>query len=237
MSIFDNLGSADPTQGRAPFITPGTYLCTSDKLRGGSNRKKKNFFAGDFTLDDTLAAWDHTGDEQSAPDATLTRGRFCYYVNLSSDWPELALGNVKSLLVALLGLDDATVANLDANLVPDANGELVEYDGNVWADYAEQAIEGEGDLLAGVHLICYAENRPTQKGNPFTVCTWERVDDERFAAMKAEIAAEPEPEPAARRPVAAGAAKPTLPGMSRVAADEPKAAPVAKPRLPLPTRR
>ena len=45
-------------------------------------------------------------------------------------------------------------------------------------------------MLAGTHLICHAENRPTKEDRPFTVCTWEKVDDERWEKLLEAVEAQ-----------------------------------------------
>ena len=170
MGIFDGLGGADPTQGRAPFLTPGTYLVEVTACRGGKSKKKKPFFAVDMQIRDVIDTYIASEDEQGvAP--TLYRekvpvenferpvGPATWYVSLGGDWPELALGNVKAFLMAAVAA---------------ANGseDVAAYADDVDADTANDAIAGEGDALAGVYLVARAENRTTQTGRPFTVTTF-----------------------------------------------------------------
>ena len=213
MSIFKNLKDVDPTRGRKPFVTPGEYLTTVEKVRGGTNQKRNDYFAIDLVIDAVLAVYDHEADA-SGPEPTLEADRGgCCYIKLNTDWEELAMGNVKSFLQGAIGLSDAEAKQVNEGIDPrtgEAFEEADDPDFDQWVEWAEESIEGAGTMLAGTHLICHAENRPTKADQPFTVCTWEHLTDERWGALLAAVKAATSPAKGVEVPPAKGAEAPPV---------------------------
>lgn len=172
MGIFSGLGKASATGRRAPFITPGTYLCEVQRCSSGRSRKRHEYFSAQMHIHKVIEEFEANPEERELGfTRNITEGNdTTWYVDLVAGEPELSLGNIKNFLIAALEPDD------DGDDLSDDD----------WEELAESTCEDTGELLAGTFLVVYATTYVTKAGNGFTLVSFEPGEE-----MAAELEIEP----------------------------------------------
>ena len=143
MGMLGGIKEAQATEG-GNYIQPGLFVLSVDVLKGITSRKGDEMFVSEFGVIEST-------NEKQPPGSHVS-----WLANLRHD---AALGNIKSCLMAITGLDE------------------------IDDDDAEEAIDEEKNPLHGKFVKCEATEITTKAGNPFTKCRWERVTEEQVKAF------------------------------------------------------
>lgn len=165
MGVFSNIKDAKGSRGGL-YIQPGNYVVQILRCQMRKNYAKKNCFIAELLVIKSDNEDLKAGSEPS------------FVINLDSDYPDLALGDVADFMRAGL----ASLADMHEEPRPDDLDE-VEVDEEV-AD----TIAGEDNLLAGTYLTAKAHNRITREGNDFTRIKWGVPEDLKDLAARADAA-------------------------------------------------
>jgi hypothetical protein len=150
MGLFSKIKEAKSTQG-GEYIRPGNYLFQVQRVKVQESQVgSRTFFLAELRTIESEAVDDDTKPNAVNTDCT-------YIVELTGDYPDMALGNVKAFLKEAY-----------SSLVAPEEGPA---DEDIDEEMADDAI-GEENPLAGVFLSCKAFNKPTRKGNDFTRVKW-----------------------------------------------------------------
>lgn len=162
MGVFSKIKGARGSRGGL-YLGPGNYVVQVLRCQMRESFKGKNCFIAELLIVESDVEELAKGAEPS------------FVINLDSDYPDLALGNVADFMRAGL----ASLADQHDETRPD-DLEEVEVDEEV-AD----TITGEDNLLAGVYLTAKAWNHKTREGNDFTRIKWGVPDDVKKLASAA----------------------------------------------------
>jgi hypothetical protein len=149
MGLFsDNrISTVQPSSGGL-YLLPGTYLleiqrCKEDKHRAHG----KAYFVAEFTIIES-------DNPERKPGTPVS------FMVIPDKFPDLALGNIKGFL------QTAAASKLLEQGVDKKAGEIVVNDA-----FANE-MTGETNPLAGTKVRCFAFNKPTKAGTPFTHHRW-----------------------------------------------------------------
>ncbi len=146
---FQNINNAKGSRG-GQYIKPGNYTVKVMRCRMVKNYKKNTNFIAELLVVESDNDELGIGTEPS------------FVINLDSDYPDLALGNVADFMRAGL----ASLADQHNETRPSDIDE-VPID-----EETADAVAGEQNLLAGAFLTAKAWNHETRKGNDFTRIKW-----------------------------------------------------------------
>lgn len=159
---------ATKSRSQGNYVNPGTYVVEVVKMVALSSKKpgKKGneMFVLELTILEVLAAYE--GDQVYGP--SNRAGELCAVIHDVTKNEEIALGNIKNLLVSCAQSADPEFHEQD--LTPDE-----------WEETLSEAVEEPGTRLAGTRLVLTAGKRTTVEGNPFTTTTFGPFQEQESA--------------------------------------------------------
>lgn len=136
MGIFSAIESTPGTRQRGQFLTTGTYIVEVQSCRHVVSQKSNDeYFAAEL---DVL---------ESSNDNYPTGSPATWMCKLNGRYPQSALADVKSFVVACLGCPDSEVTE-----------KLI----------TEHVLGGDGSALAGERVRIVVEQRKTRAGSDFS---------------------------------------------------------------------
>lgn len=148
--LFAGVGSAAVQEERGRYIQPGSYHFRVQRCVFKNTQNSGPAFIAEL---EPLAS-DH-------PDFQPGSKHVSFFVKMSRQ--AVALSNLKGFVLAILGVTSRDLEGLSA-----------------WEPHVEAILDqaiGEGQILAGYEVLCYAESAFTQDGQrPYTRVTFAPVD-------------------------------------------------------------
>ena len=154
MGVFSKIKDAKGSRG-GRYIMPGSYVVQVMRCRMVDSFKGNTNFIAELLVVET------------DNDDLAVASEPSFVINMNSDYPDLALGNVADFMRAGL----ASLADQHDEGRPE---DLDEVEVN---EEVADTIAGEDNLLAGVFLTAKAWNHETRKGTDFTRIKWGVPDD------------------------------------------------------------
>lgn len=199
MGMFNKAGTSTPTtattgarppmfggfggtkaRAQGQYINPGTYIVEVEKLvallstRPGS--KGNEIFVGEFTVLHTVVESPREMDPVTPGkvryEASHKPGERVSYIQNVTKFEEMALGNIKALMLAI-GQTDAPGLK-ETDISPEE-----------WDEALREATAPPGTKCHGVRLICQATKWETGKGNWITACSFRPYFPEEAAPIAA----------------------------------------------------
>lgn len=149
MSMFAGAGNAKASGG--VYFKPGKYVVELGKLSQGTARDRIDFAAIEARVI----------DNDGNPSATSEGTTAAQILKMRGDILDTVLGNLKAFAGACLGIADVN------NYVPEDGEDPEEF----WVKTLE-FLFGPKQPMAGKRIQLNCVNKPTKKGNDFTLHQW-----------------------------------------------------------------